>query len=161
MAIKEAFFAAGQDILRPVKTMIADSYPNEQRERLSSHFNEEVLREYDRVCKRASSFLYEQRNIVQSKWLPRYNITRRKPNEPPNEDFAELRNCLVDNCLDRLSELLIANSPLLVKRQYIEQLQMAVEKATEAAKTRLSTYLQAFQVSRKDGYAKLSEVYEF
>lgn len=158
IGLKEHFFACGQDILRPVKTMIGDSFPIEKREKISSHYDESVAREYDKVCKRANSLLYEQRNLVQSKWLPRFDISRSK--HSGGEAWEELRGCLVDNCLDRLCELLVANSPLFVNKDYVEQLQAAVEKATEAAKSRMTTYLQGFSVRRRPGYAPLNELYE-
>jgi hypothetical protein len=155
--VKEFWFRCGKDILRPVQTMISDSFPLEKREKISSHFDAALATEYIKVCKRADSLLYEQRNLVQSKWLPRYDVVRSKFSG--GEDWEELRGCLVDNCLDRLCELLIANSPLLVKPEYVDQLQAAVEKSTEAAKARMTAYLQGFHVARRAGYAKLNEVY--
>jgi hypothetical protein len=155
--LKELWFSCGQDIMRPVKTMIADSYPAEKRERLSSHFDPKVLEEYDKTFRRANSLLYEQRNKVQSVWLVRYDLAISK--NSGGEDWDELKGCLVDNCLDRLCEQLVANSPLLVNKEYIERLQAAVEKATEMAKERMTEHLKRYSVKRKPGYGKLSEVY--
>jgi hypothetical protein len=156
LQIKEAFYSAGQDILRPVKTMIGDSFPHAQREPMSSQFDQRVLDEFEKTMRRANNILYEQRNLVQSKWLPRYAIRRSKDN---GEHWQELHDILVLNCLDRISELLIANSPLLVKNEYVEKVQAAVEKATDAAKARLSTYIQGFYVRLKPGVVSLADEY--
>lgn len=152
--LKEAFYRAGMEILKPCNLMIADTYAADKRERISSTFDKSVVDEYDKAIKRARNILYEQRNLVAEKWLPRYEILRSKHN---GDDWQELATILVDGCLDRLGEQIIALSPLLVDPKYVSGLQSATLRVMENEKTRLYEFLTGFYVRRKQGVPKVQE----
>lgn len=158
LRVKEAFFARGMEILRPVLLMINDTYPIVKRDKLSPNYDAVIEDEYKKADKRARYVLYEQRNIVQDKWLPRYNVTHvSKPHI--TEDWEELRGLLIDGCLDRVSELLIALSPIIVGKDYIEGTQQAIQRVTVVEKEKLTEYLRSFYVARKPGIPTIAEDY--
>lgn len=157
MALKEKFFDCGMEILRPVNYMIADSHPLEFREKMSSQYSRAAEEEYEKTVRRARNLLYEQRNLVQDKWLPRYDIARSKTSG--GADWEEMRSLLVDRCLDRLSEMLITHSPLLVDAKYVKPLQETVLKVTETQKNRLNEFLKSFYAVRREGVPTLEEEY--
>jgi hypothetical protein len=136
--------------------MINDTYPIRKRDKLSPDFDPTVLEEFDKANKRATFCLYEQRNIAQDRWLPRYDITHIGKHHE-TEDWLELKSLLVDNCLDRVAELLIALSPTIVAKEYVDGLQEAVLRVAEIEKRNLTDYLKAFYVARKPGIPTIKE----
>lgn len=132
--LKEAFYRAGMEVSRPVEYMINDSYPILKRDRMSADFDPVVEEEYNKARRRARFLLYEQRNIVQDKWLPRYMLTHVSSKIAENEAWVELKGLLVDGCLDRLAEMLVALAPIIVAKEYVDRVQAAVFRVTEIEK---------------------------
>lgn len=158
LMVKERWFTCGLEILRPALLMINDTYPLAKRDRLAKNYDAVVADEYDKAIKRARFVLYEQRNVVQDKWLPRYNVTYvTTPHH--TEDWDELKGLLVDGCLDRVAEMLIALSPIIVGKDYVEGTQQSVMRVTEIEKQKLTDYLKSFYVVRKPGIPTLAEDY--
>lgn len=156
--LKEFFFSRGMEILRPALLMINDTYPLTKRDRLSPNYDPVVLEEYEKANKRARFVLYEQRNVVQDKWLPRYDVTYvSKPHH--TEDWDELKGLMVDGCLDRVSELLIALSPIIMAKQYVEGAQQAILRVTDIEKQKMADYLRSFYVVRRPGIPTLEADY--
>lgn len=158
LMVKERFYTCGLEILRPALLMINDTYPFSKRDRLSPNFDPVVLDEYEKANKRARYVLYEQRNLVQDKWLPRYDVTY-VSHHHQSEDWEELKGLLVDGCLDRVSELLIAVLPIIVAKQYVEGAQQAILRVTDIEKEKLTDYLRSFHVVRRPGIPTLQEDY--
>lgn len=157
--IKEAFFKRGMEISRPVELMINDSYPILKRDRFSPNYDPKVDEEYEAARRRARTLLYEQRNIVQDQWLPRYIFTQIPGKKvAATEAWLELKSLLVDGCLDRLAEMLVALAPIIVAKDYVEGVQSAVMRVTEIEKERLTEYLRGFHVQRKPGVPSIEEL---
>lgn len=157
--IKEAFYKCGMEISRPVELMINDSYPILKRDKYSPNYDAKVDAEYENARRRARTLLYEQRNIVQAQWLPRYIFTQIPGKKvAATEAWMELRGLLVDGCLDRLAEMLIAMAPIIVAKEYVEGVQSAVLRVTEIEKERLTEYLRGFHVQRKPGVPSIEEL---
>lgn len=158
-AIKESFYKSGMEISRPVELMINDSFPILKRDQYSPHYDEKVVSEYENARRRARTLLYEQRNIVQDQWLPRYIFTQIPGKKvAATEAWIELKGVIVDGCLDRFAELLIAMAPIIVCKEYVEGVQSAVMRVTEIEKERLTDYLRGFHVQRKPGMPSLEEL---
>ncbi len=155
---KEFWFRCGLEVIRPALLMINDTYPLSKRDRLAKNYDAVVADEYEKAIKRARYVLYEQRNIVQDKWLPRYNVSYvTTPHH--TEDWDELRGLLADGCLDRVSEMLIALSPIIVAKDYVDGTQRAILSVTEIEKQKLTDYLKSFYVVRKPGIPTLQADY--
>lgn len=155
--LKEKWYSCGMEISRPVEYMISDSYPILKRDRLSASFDPVIADEFDKARRRARFLLYEQRNLVQDKWIPRYILTHVPSRVAQTEAWVELKGLLVDGCLDRLSEMLIALAPIIVAKEYIESVQDAVMRVSEIEKEKLTEYLGAFHVQRKPGVLSIAE----
>lgn len=122
--IKEAFYSAGYRVLKPIVSVLNDVYPSAKRLPKSPIFDQDVFDEHDRKFKSARNHLYEQRNLVQKKWLLRYVVS-----VGPGTDVAatqELRSVIVDGALDRLYEVLIAYTPMLVPAEYQKEVMNVV-----------------------------------
>lgn len=158
LMLKEKWYSCGLEILRPALLMINDTYPFSKRDRMSPNYDPVIFDEYEKANKRARYVLYEQRNIVQDKWLPRYEVTY-VSNPHESEDWKELKGLLVDGCLDRVSELLIAMLPIIVGKQYVEGAQQSVMRVTDIEKEKLTDYLRSFHVVRRPGIPTLQEDY--
>jgi hypothetical protein len=123
-AIKEAFYASGSRLLRPVVQTLNEEYPSNKRLLKSPQFDQAVFDEHDTKFRRARNHLYEQRNLVQRKWLTRYIV---KVGEGTDSvATAELRQIIVDGALDRLYENLVAYIPMLVSVANSKPLQATV-----------------------------------
>lgn len=158
--IKEKWFkSAATPLLRAVNIMIADTYPFEVRDPNSKKYNAEKAEEYDKALRRAQNFLYEQRNLVNDRFLPRYIIKRSKSGAEKNEATQELANVLLENCLDRLYENLVAYSPLFVAEEYREPLHATLSKVYETEKERFHTFLDNFAAEYADGVVPLAQEY--
>ncbi len=153
LKLKERFFTSGSELLRPVNMMISDSYPLAERET-------NVIKndEFERAKNRARALLYEQRNNVQDKWLPRYDVTY-VGKFIPSDDWNELRDLLVHGALDRLCERLIAMCPIMVKTDYVKPTEEALLRILEVEKKNLEGYLSSFHVKRIDGIPTIAEEY--
>ena len=154
LRIKERWYASGLELLRPVNMMISDSYPADIRST-----NKVVNDEYERSRARARALLYEQRNLIQEKWVPRYEITY-VGEHLPSEDWDELKALLVDGCLDRLAERLIAMCPIMVKTEYVTATEDAVNRILAVETKSFEEYLRLFYVKRKSGVLSIAEEYK-
>lgn len=122
--IKEFFYASGLRVLRPVVQVLNDEYPASQRQKTNPKFDVLVFDEHDQKFKRARNHLYEQRNLLQKKWLPRYLVSTGPVKDI--EATTEMRNVVVQGALNRLYENLGAYIPMLVKPEHAKSLMAVV-----------------------------------
>lgn len=159
--IKERWFKqAASPLLRAVNMMISDSFSFDEIEPSSKLYNADKAAEYDKSKRRAQNFLYEQRNVVNDKWLPRYTIRRIRPGEETTEASQEMVNLLIDGTLDRLYENLIAYAPLFVAKDYVEPLQSSLKRVYDSESAKFRSYLQNFVAEYADGVLPLAQEYE-
>lgn len=163
--VKERWFKqAGGPLLRATNMMISDSFPLEEIEPHSKKFNAEKAAEFEKCKKRAQNFLYEQRNLVNDKWLTRYEISRKRPNQVLSEADAEateeMIHLLIDGALDRLFENLVNYAPLYVDPKYVDPLRESLTKVYAAEADRLRSYLQNFVARYVEGVRPLAQELE-
>lgn len=158
--IKERWFKhAALPLLRAVNMMIGDTYPYEVRDPHSSRYIADAEIEYDKAMRRAQNFAYEQRNKLNDEWLPRFDITRvAEPSD--NKATIEMHRFVVDACLDRLVENLIAYSHLFVAPQYVQPLQTTLQQIYETESARLRDFLKNFRAEYRDGVLPIEQEYD-
>jgi hypothetical protein len=142
--IKEAFFASGSRILRPIVQTLNEEYPSAKRLQKSPQFDQLVFDEHDTKFRRARNHLYEQRNLVQRKWLPRYII---KSGVGDSVATAELRQIIVEGALDRLYETLVAYIPMLVSAANSKPLQATVGNMYNLEAKKLADVMERYSAS--------------
>lgn len=140
--IKEKHFNAGNAILRPIATSLGHTYPMAKRVSTYPSYDAEVELQYNTKFKMARDFLYEQRNLVQRKWLPRYLITRGTRQDTPTN--TELKQLLIDGSLDRLYETLVAYCPILVQEGSAKDVSAAMRGVYEYEARELDKTLSGF-----------------
>ena len=173
--IKEQWFRAASLVVRPVFTMIGDTFPIELREQTNSvgmtnaNYDPKVALEYHKAYDRARKFLYEGRNQVNDHILPRYDIERAAT--PVDTDARrELISVLVNGCLDRLYENLVANSPILVAEESIKKVQQSLKNVmdgvdigaqhTKGQREQLTESLVRYTVEFKPGVISMAKLYD-
>jgi len=153
-AIKEAHFAAGNAMLGVVLSELGELYPVTCRMPSMPLFSEVLRSEYDRKFTKARSFLYEQRNLVQNKWLLRYAISRR----PKIESLAntELHGLLITGSLDRLYENLTAYTPVMFASNCIG-ISEAIKTKLGFESDRLAKFLEKYNATFLPGVTPLEQ----
>jgi len=157
IAIKEAHFAAGNAMLGVVLSELGELYPVTCRMPSMPLFSAALRDEYDRKFTKARSFLYEQRNLVQNKWLLRYNIVRLPTVASAANE--ELHGLLIEGSLDRLYENLTAYSPVMFPSNCLgigEAIKMKLQFESE----RLSKFLTKFNATFLPGVTPLELDYD-
>ncbi len=81
-AIKERWFAAGNEFLRPFRNKLDILFPLSIRMQQFAKYDPSAEKSYQDKMRLAKSLLYEQRNLVNNKWLPRYDIRPGVPGGP-------------------------------------------------------------------------------
>ena len=149
LSIKEAFYTAGNSMLRVVINELNEQYPITLRLATMPLYDESKSKEYDRLLAMARSFLYEQRNLVMKKWLPRFVIARGARIESPAN--AELKGLLVDGSLDRLHEKLVAYLPLLARTDKVLSVGQTIGNVYAAESKRLTEFLSSYNATFATG----------
>jgi hypothetical protein len=153
--IKEKFFASGNALLRPITIHLGQMYPMSKRSSTFPTYNAAVEEEYNDKCKSSRDFLYEQRNIVQRKWLPRFMLTRGKRVE--SRANMELKHLLVDGSLDRLFETLVAYTPLWVNGNDLLSIQATMKNVYDNESRKLDDELSGYNAVYAVGVKPLEE----
>jgi hypothetical protein len=153
--IKELFFAAGNNVLKPIVQKLNDVYPSSKRLKNLPTFSQEIFDEHDTKFRRARNHLYEQRNLVQKKWLLRYNVST-----GPIKDAiatAEMRSVIVEGALDRLYETLIAYLPMLVPAEHQKPLMAVVTNIFHMESKKLTEAMGKYSAQFSDGVESMDK----
>ena len=154
-AIKEAFFAAGNQILRPVVQTLNEEYPLSKRKNNNPQFDQEIFDKHDEKFKRARNHLYEQRNLVQRKWLPRYIISTGVTKD--EVATAEMRSLIVEGALDRLYETLGAYIPMFVQVEHAKPLLTTLGNVYKLQSKQLSEFMANYSATYADGVESMEK----
>lgn len=156
--IKEHFFAAGNHILKPIITDLNEIYPSSKRRQNSPSFDQAIFDEHESKFLRARNHLYEQRNLVQRKWLPRYII--KTGTMVDSVATQELRSIIVEGAFDRLYEMLVAYSPMFVPKERCIPLQTVMNSIFETEKAKLTTIMGRYVATFAPGIVSIAQDYE-
>jgi len=153
--IKEQFFSSGNALLRPIRIALGDAHPMGKRLPNMPSYDPAVAKEHDDRFKRAQTFLYEQRNLVNDKYLPRYDI---RPGKSEDEAaHAELVGLVVDGCFDRLYENLMAYAPMLLPEKDAKEVMPTLSVIFEKESKRLRASLQNYRVTLRPAFTALAQ----
>jgi hypothetical protein len=151
--IKEQFFESGNALMRPIVIALGNVYPFAKRMSNMPSYSEAVAKEYDDRFKTARTFLYEQRNLVNNKYLPRYNVSL---GQDDNEATVEMASIIVDGCFDRLYENLCAYAPMLLPPKEAREVLSTLESVYNNEVMRLKNFiLPKYKATFKPGVIAL------
>lgn len=155
--IKERWYAAGGALLRPIRVALSQVYPLVERNPDSEKYNAKSFAAYEEKLRLANDFLYEQRNLVNNKWLPRYEIGIAAPGSEPTEAYQELEALLVDGCLDRLFENLAAYAPMLLPTEKAKEVFETLPGVLEVESKHLREFLPKYRVRFRKSITPISD----
>ena len=153
-AIKERWFAAGNEFLRPFRIKLDNLFPMAVRMEQFARYDAAADKAFKEKMRLAQALLYEQRNLVNNKWLPRYDIRIGESGGPAHEEMVGL---LVDGCLDRLCETLGAYAPMLLSVDDAAEVTPTLLSIYDIESKRLKEFLNRYHVTLRSGLVPVAQ----